>query len=100
IRGSSMKLTGDDIARWQRMILLHIITSINAVDVKRVKVSLHTNNVAIPSVFLEQMFQDAKVSANELTSAMFVINVAPESVSDVGLVADHVTVDDFGAIVT
>ena len=83
-----MELKGKDAFGWDVGVLFDIVDGFDSVDIKLMVVALAADDVGVPAVFFEEVFEGAGIAIGKFTAAVFVVEAAPIALTDVCLVAD------------
>src|SRR3546814_8782182 len=87
-----IELYGDHAVRRNVGIGFKIVTGFDSIDVQLMVVAPNPYDVAIPATFIDKMLQGMQIACHQQRPAVFVINVTPMAVTDIGLIAYHVTI--------
>ena len=85
-----MELKGKDAFGWDVGVLFDVVDGFDSVDIKLMVVALAADDVGVPAVFFEEVFEGAGacVAIGKFSTAVFVVEAAPIALTDVCLVAD------------
>src|SRR3546814_18966962 len=93
-----MELYGDHAFRRNVGIGFKIVTGFDSIDVQLMVVAPNPYDVAIPATFIDKMLQGMQIACHTQRPAVFVINVTPLAVPQLGLISYHFTFSTFSTV--
>src|SRR5690606_13216105 len=75
-----------------------IIGCFYTIYIKLMSISNATNNIGIPSGWVQDFFQNGQVSGNKLPAPMFIIDISPIAFTYIRLVTHHVVILYFRSV--